>query len=166
MLNLFVLLWFVFASCIKEDVPVAGTVITEDEETNFNVNKNVLLSLVNEVRQKGCNCGGAWMPPVSAVTWNNQLARAAYRHSADMKAKNYFSHTAPDGSNPGTRIKAAGYDWKAYGENIAHNYPDEHAVVEGWLKSVNHCKTIMGAYFKEMGAGRAGAYWTQDFGMR
>lgn len=166
MFHILFLLSFVLPSCTKEASPVTETVVTGDDNTNYNVNRTRLLGLVNNIRQKGCNCGGTYMPPVSTVSWNNQLARAAYGHSSDMNKKNYFSHTAPNGSNPGTRIEAAGYKWKAYGENIAHNYPDEEAVVEGWLKSVNHCKTIMSSHFKEMGAGRAGAYWTQDFGMR
>lgn len=130
------------------------------------VNKATLLRLVNDIRKKGCNCGDTFMPPVPAVSWNNQLARAAFGHSSDMDKKDYFSHTAPDGSDPGTRLEAAGYKWKAYGENIAYNYTDEEAVVEGWLKSVNHCKTIMSSKFKEMGAGRSGVYWTQDFGRK
>jgi uncharacterized protein YkwD len=166
MLHILLLLSFAVASCSKEATPVEETIITGDGNENYNLNKSLLLSLVNDVRQKGCNCGGTYMPPVPAVSWNNQLARAAFAHSSDMNKKNYFSHTAPDGSNPGKRIQAAGYQWKAYGENIAHNYPDEQAVVAGWIKSPNHCKTIMGSHFKEMGAGRAGPYWTQDFGTR
>ena len=106
------------------------------------------------------------MPPVSPVTWNDQLAKAAYEHSADMKTKNYFEHIAPDGSNPGERITATGYIWRTYGENIALGYKDEQAVMNGWLTSEGHCKNIMNANFKEMGAGREGNYWSQEFGAK
>ena len=45
------------------------------------------------VRKTGCNCGSTVMPPVAAVTWNDKLAKAAYDHSVEMKANDYFSHT-------------------------------------------------------------------------
>jgi uncharacterized protein YkwD len=104
------------------------------------------------------------MPPVATVTWNDNLAKAAYSHSSDMSSKKYFDHTSPTGSTAGTRITAAGYPWKTYGENIAMGYADEQAVMNGWLSSEGHCLNIMNAAFKEMGAGREGNYWTQEFG--
>src|SRR5688500_15383544 len=122
--------------------------------TNFNVNTTQVLQLVNQVRQSGCNCGTTAMPAVAAVTWNDLLAKAAYDHSVDMESKNYFDHTGLNGSTPGTRITAAGYTWKAYGENIAKGYTSETAVVNGWLASEGHCKNIMNAGFREMGVGR------------
>lgn len=159
-------------SCKKDDVLVNNE--TENTETGnnggntstivYNVNKTKILQLVNNVRQTGCNCGTTVMPPVAPVAWNDKLAKAAYDHSVEMKINNYFSHTGLNGSNAGQRITAAGYSWKAYGENIAKGYTSEQAVVSGWLSSEGHCKNIMGANFKEMGAGREGNYWTQVFG--
>ncbi|MGB8190755.1 MAG: CAP domain-containing protein [Chitinophagaceae bacterium] len=154
------------SACTKDETLPADTTVVNGENPDLNLNSGLLIQIVNDVRRKGCNCGGTNMPAVGEVTWNNQLAQAAYNHSADMLKKNYFSHTSPTGSTPGDRIKAAGYDWKAYGENIAFNYTDERTVVEGWLKSPNHCQTIMSPKFKEMGAARSGQYWTQDFGQK
>src|SRR5579875_1205892 len=68
------------------------------------VNKNILLQLVNEVRKKGCTCGNTYYAPVTPLSWNNQLEKAAFEHSSDMNQHKYFSHTAPDGSNAGDRI--------------------------------------------------------------
>ena len=130
------------------------------------VNKTLLLQLVNEVRQKGCNCGDQYYPAVSPLTWNEKLEAAATSHSVDMYNKNYFSHTSPDGSNAGKRIQRAGYVWTTYGENIAFGYNNERELIEGWLQSPTHCGNIMGRHFKEMGVGRSGTYWTQDFGSR
>lgn len=137
-----------------------------DGDSTYNVDKNKILTLVNDIRKKGCDCGGTYMRPVQPVAWNDQLAKVAYQHSKYMDGSKMLSHLSPGGANAGKRIKESGYNWKAYGENIAYNYPDEEAVVQGWLKSVNHCKTLMGSYFTEMGVGRSGAYWTQDFGMK
>ena len=129
----------------------------------YNVSKSKILQLINNVRQTGCNCGATSMPPVALVAWNDKLAKAAYDHSVEMNANDYFSHTGLNGSNAGQRITAAGYTWKTWGENIANGYTTEQAVVSGWLSSEGHCKNIMGVNFKEMGVGRQGNYWTQVF---
>ena len=130
------------------------------------LNKELILKLVNEARRKGVQCGDVWYPPVLSLAWNIQLEAAATLHSADMYRKKYFSHIEDDGSTANTRIEKAGYTWMTYGENIAFGYSTEQAVVEGWLKSPGHCKNIMNKAFKEVGIGRAGDYWTQDFGAR
>jgi uncharacterized protein YkwD len=166
------LLWVIaalgFYSCQKEDAASKTNPVDNSPggSVNANVNKTTLLQLVNTVRQSGCTCGSTVMPPVAPVTWNDQLATAALNHSDDMSSNNYFSHTSLNGSNAGDRITAAGYVWRAYGENIARGYFDEQAVMTGWLNSEDHCKNIMSALFKEMGVARVGNYWSQEFGNR
>ncbi len=165
----FILLLFVLVnSCTKEDVPANSSIDNAytGSGKSYNVDKTKMLQLINSVRQTGCKCGSTSMPAVAVVVWNDKLAKAAYDHSADMKNNNYFSHTGLNGSNPGNRISAAGYSWKAYGENIAEGYTSEKAVVNGWLNSEGHCKNIMSPLFKEMGVGREANYWTQEFGTR
>lgn len=165
------LLSILVVSCSKDDVVVDNTAPGTNEGGGsspvvYNVNKATLLQLVNNVRKAGCNCGNTKMPPVAPVAWNDRLAKAGYDHSVEMNANNYFSHTGENGSSPGQRISAAGYAWKTYGENIAKGYTTEQAVVNGWINSEGHCKNIMNGKFKEMGAGRAGNYWTQVFGAK
>lgn len=156
-----------FYSCKKEDISTKTPPVNNPPGAPAtNVNQTTLLQLVNSVRQSGCTCGSTVMPPVATITWNDQLATAALNHSNDMSANNYFSHTGSSGSTAGDRIIAAGYSWKAYGENIAKGYPTEQAVMDGWLNSEGHCKNIMSALFKEMGVARVGTHWTQEFGSR
>jgi len=130
------------------------------------VNKTLMLQLVNATRKKGCQCGDTWYPSASSVTWNDALEKAAMNHSSDMFAKKYFSHTSADGTKAGSRIDAAGYRWKFYGENIAMGYNNEKEVIEGWISSPGHCKNIMNPNFKEMGVAHKGSYWTQEFGAK
>jgi uncharacterized protein YkwD len=170
---LLVLALFIFAiSCTKESAEPQGTPEEPSGGTPsggtvvYNINKDLMLQLINDSRKKGCTCGSTVMPAVAVVTWNDQLAKAAYDHSKDMSVNNYFSHTGKNGSSPGDRIKAAGYMWKTYGENIANGYGSELAVMTAWLASEGHCKNIMNASFKEIGAGREGNYWTQVFGAK
>ncbi|MFC4211498.1 CAP domain-containing protein [Pedobacter lithocola] len=130
---------------------------------NTNLNNDLLLKLVNDVRKAGCKCGSSIMPSVAPLAWNNLLAAAALAHSKDMNANNYFSHTSLDGKNAGMRITAAGYQWTTYGENIAAGQPNEQAVFDAWINSEGHCKNIMNANFKEMAVAKDGRYWTQEF---
>lgn len=159
----FVLLFMVFA-CQPEPVPPTTTTTGDYPDADFGLDKQKLLDLVNAKRASGCNCGSEIMPPVSAVTWNNRLATAAYKHSKDMNDNNYFDHTSLDGKTPDARIKAEGYNWQAYGENIAKGQTTEQQVFDDWMASSGHCKNIMSANFTQVGMGRVGDYWTQDFG--
>jgi uncharacterized protein YkwD len=149
------------SSCQKTDVS------NDNTDTGVSsVNKTVLLQLVNDTRQRGCNCGPTYMPPVGVVIWNNQLGTSAQMHSNDMLTNNYFSHTGLDGSSPGDRIRLAGYNWRKYGENIAKGYSSEQEVINAWILSEDHCRNIMDPDFREMGVARAGVYWTQEFGLK
>jgi len=151
----------VLTSCTKAEL--SNDVAIENNTTvSSTVNKTLLLDLVNSVRKSGCQCGDTYYGPASAVTWNNQLERAAIDHANDMYQNNYFSHTAADGSNGGVRIERAGYYWSTYGENIASGHKNEQEVVAGWLSSPGHCKNIMNKTYKEMGVARAGNIWTQE----
>ena len=154
-------------SCTKEEITnPQNPPDHKNESVPTTLNKTAMLQLVNTVRQKGCQCGDTYYNPVPAVVWNDLLEKAAYNHSADMYQNDYFSHTAPDGSNGGVRIERAGYNWMTYGENLASGYKFEKETVQGWLESPGHCKNIMNKNFKEMGVARVGNYWTQEFGAK
>ena len=158
-------LLFVF-SCKKQGSPANNNTVSTTDSIEYNLNKITLLQLLNKARQTGCTCGTTVMPPVPALAWNDLLAKAAYNHSHDMDQNNYFSHTGLDGSSPGDRITAVGYNWTTWGENIAMGYPDEQSVMNAWLNSPPHCMNIMNGNFKEIGAGKSGTYWTEDFGSK
>ncbi|MFE3675602.1 sigma-70 family RNA polymerase sigma factor [Streptomyces griseus] len=117
--------------------------------------------LVNAERAKE-GCG--------PVTVNDQLNTAAQRHSADMEANDYFSHTSQDGRDPGDRITAAGYRWSTYGENIAKGQQAPADVMRSWMDSPGHRANILNCSFKEIGVGKqnsgGGPVWTQVFGAR
>ena len=130
------------------------------------LDKQKLIILVNYSRSKGCNCGNLKMPPVPAVAWDDQLESAAEKHSLDMSKHNFLSHNGSDGSKFSERITKAGFKWNRCGENIGQGYETEQQVVDGWLKSPDHCKNIMSREFRFMGVARSGSFWTQDFGTR
>lgn len=130
----------------------SGTVGTAEE--------NEVIRLVNAERAKG-GC--------SAVKHDPQLRAAAYGHSADMAAKNYFSHTSKDGRSFMDRIKAAGFTGgSAWAENIAMGQRTPAQVMQSWMNSSGHKANIMNCRYNLIGVGLAKTssgtpYWTQDF---
>ncbi len=130
-----------------------------------------ILTLVNEVRAEGATCGGTAYPAVEALTWNERLARAARKHSGDMEAAGELAHVTPEGAvhyPPGTtlagRVEREGYTYATLGENVAFGATSPAEAVDLWLASPGHCRNLVRADFRELGVGRAGAYWTQNFG--
>ncbi len=125
-----------------------------------------VLVLTNEARSQAQNCGGDMRPPVPPLKFDPILQEAAQAHAEDMAAKRYFSHTNKEGQSSGDRIREAGYQGSATGENIARGYGTAAAVVQGWIDSPGHCRNIMRDGFNELGVGfdPNGNYWVQNFG--
>ncbi|MFD0313036.1 CAP domain-containing protein [Streptomyces flavalbus] len=103
------------------------------------------------------------------LTVDPLLTAAAQAHSADMVARDFYSHTSPDGSHPWDRAAAAGSPRRTIGENIACGQRSPTEVVTGWMNSPGHRANILKPAFTHIGigfagGGRAGTYWTQLFG--
>ncbi|MFE4667395.1 CAP domain-containing protein [Streptomyces sp. NPDC056716] len=97
------------------------------------------------------------------------LTAAAQAHSADMVARDFYSHTSPEGGQPWDRAAAAGARRRSVGENIACGQRSAPEVVTGWMNSPGHRANILKPDFTHIGiglagGGRAGTYWTQLFG--
>jgi len=68
-----------------------------------------------------------------------------------MFAQQYFEHIGPDGRGPSDWIEEAGYDWNAYGENIAWGYDTAESVHTTFMNSSGHRANILGADYKDVG---------------
>jgi uncharacterized protein YkwD len=104
-----------------------------------------------------------------ALTIDQRLINAAQGHSNDMAAHDKMSHTGSDGSDPGQRISAAGYGWRAWAENVAAGFPDAGSVDQGWWNSPGHRANMLSSSITQIGVGLSYSatgvpYWTQDFG--
>lgn len=132
-----------------------------------------MVSAVNQARAVGRSCGATYYVAAAPVKWNDKIATAALKHTTDMVTNNVYSHTGSDGTSPGDRLMAAGYAWKASGENIAVGFSSTTAVFQAWLGSEGHCRNIMKPEFTDIGAAAADGnyigspsmrYWTLDMG--
>lgn len=121
------------------------------------------------------------LPPLA---WDGDLATIAQAHSADMVARDYFSHANPEGRSMRERYEAAGYACTvAVGtqiyvgaENIAmhtlyerfHLEPDggrryewlddaalARRVVAGWMESAGHRRNLLASHWRSEGLGLA-----------
>jgi uncharacterized protein YkwD len=137
-----------------EPAPVAGAAVPADPTAEAAV-----LALVNEARVDA-GCG--------ALTADPALAAVARAHSADMRDRDYFSHTSPEGLSPFDRAERAGIDYSR-AENIAFGQADATAVMEAWLESPGHRANILDCELTKLGVGVAegpgGPWWTQLFGV-
>jgi uncharacterized protein YkwD len=135
----------------------------------------LVICLVNkERRQRG-------LRPVNRV---KTLARAAGRHTAEMKRSDCFAHTCPGEPNLTGRLSKADYlpcncNWRA-GENIAwgagSSQGSPRSVVKAWMGSGEHRARILDGSYEHIGVGvRHGspfggsnkqATYTLDFGAK
>ncbi|KAJ1939698.1 hypothetical protein EC988_007242, partial [Linderina pennispora] len=58
----------------------------------------------------------------------------------------------------------SGIDWNGVAENVAQDYPDVTAVMNGWVKSPGHFKNLIGDY-NIVGFGYDNGYSTQEFAL-
>lgn len=118
----------------------------------FSVDTNLMQSQFNAITSS---------PPVAM---NGQLMAVARGHSQDMFVNQYQGHTGTDGSSPGDRITAQGYNWYTCGENI-YSYSESvfygHAGFEvdwgpgtgGMQVPPGHRLSIHNSTFREVGIG-------------
>jgi uncharacterized protein YkwD len=103
----------------------------------------------------------------AALIYDQKIEDVARAHSVDMRDRNYFDHSTPEGVSPAQRLTNAGVPWRSMGENIARGQRDAATVVTGWMNSSGHRANILNCGFTRSGLGVAtggnGPYWTQDF---
>jgi uncharacterized protein YkwD len=126
-----------------EPAPTTGVT---DLETYF-------LKLVNQTRAEA---------GVAPLEMQGQLAQAADAHSAWMLDTDTFSHAGANGSSPGDRIQATGYDASAWGENIAYvsdggslDAADVEQLHQNLVNSPGHYANLVNPAFTEIGIGLA-----------
>lgn len=93
----------------------------------------------------------------SGLTLNSKLNSAAQAKANDMVARDYWSHTTPDGQQPWIFISNAGYSYSKAGENLAYGFATSADTVTGWMNSAPHRANILDSSFTEVGFGIANA---------
>ncbi|MBN8465242.1 CAP domain-containing protein [Corallococcus exiguus] len=130
-----------------------------------------VLSLINQRRAAGANCGGVAKVPVPPLAVNSQLACSSSKHAKDMATNSYLGYISLNGWTPLRRITTEGYTPLSYAEeNIAAGYSTAEAVVDAWMANPRDCNNIMNPAHIHVGVGYATvqgstySYWVLDFG--
>lgn len=129
---------------------------------NYDATKSIENQVIQLTNQERAKYG---LKPLKA---NWELSRVARYKSADMRDKNYFSHTSPTYGSPFDMMKNFGISYRSAGENIAAGQTTAQQVVQAWMNSEGHRKNILSASYTEIGVGYASGgskshYWTQMF---
>lgn len=97
------------------------------------------------------------------LEWDQQVSEVALAHSIDMFETEDFSHTSEKYGELADRLDAGEVFYQIAGENIAANYADAPAVMEGWLNSKGHRETLLNESFTHIGVGVYKKHYTQNF---
>lgn len=100
---------------------------------------------------------------VPALVQDQAVREVAYLHSKDMYDQKYFSHDRPDGGGLKERLAEKDIVYSSAGENIAAQYSDAPAAVEGWLNSEGHREALLYPSYSHLGVGVYRLYYTQNF---
>jgi len=107
-----------------------------------NISPDEVIRLSNEKRaQNG-------LGPLEA---NATLSQAAQAKGADMLNKDYWAHTAPDGTAPWKFFIDFGYKYRYAGENLARDFSNPSSAVDAWMASPTHRENLLSPKYKEVG---------------
>ncbi len=109
-----------------------------------NIAPDEVVRLTNQKRQEA---------GLSLLTYNSDLAGAAYTKGVDMITKDYWAHVAPDGTQPWKFFNDFGYKYKYAGENLARDFTNPSSAVDAWMNSPTHRENILNPKYKEIGIG-------------
>ena len=82
---------------------------------------------------------------------NAQLAEAAKLKVRNMFDKQYWAHTAPDGTAPWHWFGKVGYAYADAGENLAKNFTTSDSTVSAWLASPTHRANVLKTEYQDVG---------------
>lgn len=99
-----------------------------------------------------------------ALALNGYLNQAAQAKANDMAARDYWSHTTPEGTQPWQFISSTGYVFTYAGENLAYGFDTSAATLAGWMNSSGHRANVLKAEYTEVGFGIANAVNYQQGG--
>ncbi|MET1032925.1 MAG: CAP domain-containing protein [Candidatus Saccharimonadales bacterium] len=91
----------------------------------------------------------------AALSLSNKLSQAAQQKANDMVARNYWSHTSPEGTQPWQVISSVGYSYTTAGENLAYGFDTSAGAMAGWMNSPGHKANVLNVNYTEVGFGIA-----------
>jgi hypothetical protein len=107
-----------------------------------NITAQEVVRLTNEERAK------EGLPPLKI---NAKLSAAALSKGQYMFQHQFWSHTAPDGTEPWYFFAQSGYQYRVAGENLARDFQRSDDMMVAWMNSPTHKQNIVGGTYTEIG---------------
>ncbi len=108
---------------------------------------------------------------LSAFKLSTKLDKAAQGHACDNANRRSISHDSSDGGTLKTRLKRAGYKYRAAAENTGRGFGTGARAVAWWMNSPKHRTNILFDRVREVGIGIALSdapdnklHWVINFG--
>lgn len=109
---------------------------------SVNITPSSIVELTNRERAK---------EGLPALREDPILSQAAQTKGADMMARNYWAHNAPDGTTPWHFFSEAGYSYRYAGENLARDFTKSEDVVDAWIASQSHKENLLSGRYEDIG---------------
>lgn len=90
---------------------------------------------------------------LSILEWDEAVRETARKHSTDMAANQFFSHTNLEGQSPFDRMKEDDISFLSAGENLAYGQFSSVFAHQGLLNSEGHRENILHGDFSYLGIG-------------
>jgi uncharacterized protein YkwD len=100
-----------------------------------------------------------------ALIQNGLLNNSATNKACDLRDRNYWSHTTPEGKKFWDFFDEVGYRFVYAGENLAKNCSEMHCI-ELWFDSIPHRNIMLGRNYRDIGVGRCGTYTVIHLGSK
>jgi len=88
---------------------------------------------------------------LGVLTVNQKLTDAAKEKGDHMIANDYWSHNAPDGTEPWYFFTKHGYRYRYAGENLARDFSNPQSAIDAWMASPSHRENMLSSKYKEIG---------------
>lgn len=143
-----------FEMTYRGELPETEVVSSEKEKEAETGKERQIFDITNVIRVRH---------GLQPLEWDGEVSEVALAHSVDMYESNQFSHRSDKYGELSDRLKAADIIYLSAGENIAANYVDAPAVVEGWVNSKGHRASLLNEQFTHLGVGVFKKHYTQNF---
>jgi uncharacterized protein YkwD len=108
---------------------------------------------------------------LTALKISAKLDKAAQGHACDNADRRSISHDSSDGGTLTTRLRKAGYKYRAAAENTGRGFGTGVRAVEWWMNSPKHRTNILFPRVRDVGIGIALSdapdnklHWVINFG--
>jgi uncharacterized protein YkwD len=108
---------------------------------------------------------------LAALKISSKLDKAAQGHACDNANRRSISHDSSDGGTLTTRLRKAGYKYRAAAENTGRGFGTGARAVEWWMNSPKHRTNILYPRVRDVGIGIALSdapdnklHWVINFG--